>query len=103
MKPVIQFNEKNGDFGERTLRNRSALPMTDYSFHAASMARTGSRCLGSCRPSLRAISQDYFENEEPRSFAIEALVFGVMMMTVLPPLLNSANALMNLLSSIGTF
>lgn len=99
----MQFNEKNSEFSERTVRSYSARPLTDYSFQAASMAKIGSRCLSSCRPSLRAISQDYFENEEPRSFASEALLFSVMMLAVLPPILNSANALMNLLRSMGTF
>ena len=103
MKPTTQFNEKNGKFGEREVRSCSALPLTDYSFRAGSMGKAGGRCLNSCRPSLRAISQDYFENEEPRNFAREAALFGVMMLAVLPPLLNSASALMNLLRSLGTF
>ena len=103
MKPTIQLNLKNGEFSERAARRSVILPPTDYSYHAASIGKTSNRCLSSCRPSLRAISQDYFENEEPRSFASEALLFSVMMITVLPPLLNSASALMNLLRSMGTF
>jgi hypothetical protein len=102
MKPTIQFIQKNGESSERS-RSCSAFPLTDYSYHAASMAKTGSRCFGSCRPSLRAISQDYFETEEPRSFASEALLFTVMMTTAILPILNSASALMHLLRSLGTF
>ena len=104
MKPTIQFNDKSsGDFGERVSRKRSALPKTDYSYHAASMAKSGSRCFGTCRPSLRSISRNYFETEEPRNFLSEAALFSVLGLTAALPILNSVTALMNLLGSIAIF
>lgn len=103
MKPTNQFNEKCGEFSARALRCGSALPITDYSYQAASLAKTGTRCLSSCRPSFRSISQDYFENEEPRSLVSEAAFFSVMMMTASLLILNSAGALVNVLRAIGTF
>ena len=103
MKPTIQFNEKSRrDFSDRESCKGSALPKTDYSFQAASVANGGSRCFGSCRPSFRAISQDYFKNEAPRSFASEAAFFSVIVMTSALPILNSASALVHLVRSIGT-
>jgi hypothetical protein len=103
MKPTIQFNEKSCcDFSERESRKGFVLPRTDYSFQAASVAKGGSRCLGSCRPSFRAISQDYFENEARRSFAGEAVLFSVIVVTAAVPILSSATALVHLVRSIGT-
>ena len=102
MKPTIQFSEKSrGDFRERESRKSSAFPKTDYSFQAASVAN-GSRCLGSCRSSFRAISQEYFENEAPRSFASEAALFVVIVMTAALPIVNSASALVHLVRSFAT-
>jgi hypothetical protein len=103
MKPTIQFNEKSHrDFGDREPRKGSALPQIDYSFQAASVAKGGGRCFGSCRPSFRAISQDYFKNEARRSFVSEAALFSVIVMTSALPILNSASALVHLVRSIGT-
>jgi hypothetical protein len=98
MKPTIQFNEKSG---ERESRRGFMLPKTDYNLQAGSMANAGSRCFGSCRQSFRAISRDYFENEARRSFAGEALLFGVMVMTAAMPILNSAREMAQLVRSFG--
>jgi hypothetical protein len=103
MKPTIQFHEKSrGDFLERESRKGSALPKTDYSFQAPSVAKGGSRCFGSCQSSFRAISQEYFENEAPRSFASEAALFVVIVMTAALPIINSASALVHLVRSFAT-
>ena len=101
MKPTIQFNEKSRrDLSDRAFRKGSLLPKTDYNFQAAS-ATNGGRCFGARRPSFRAISQDYFKNEEPRSFAGEAALFVVIVMTAALPIINSASALMHLVRSFA--
>jgi hypothetical protein len=103
MKPTIQFHAKSrGDFRERESRKGSALPKTDYSFQVASVANGSSRCFGSCRSSFRAISQEYFENEAPRSFASEAALFVVIVMTAALPIVNSMTALAHLVRSVAT-
>jgi hypothetical protein len=103
MKPTIQFNEKSRrDLGDRESRQGSALPKTDYSFQTASVANGGGRCFGVCRPSFRAISQDYFKNEAPRSFAGEAALFSVIVVTAALPILNSVSALVHLVRSFAT-
>ncbi len=69
MKPTIQFNEKSRrDLCDRDFREGSALPKTDYSFQASSLANGGGRCFGSRQPSFRSISQDYFKYEAPHHF-----------------------------------
>jgi hypothetical protein len=99
MKPTIQFNEKSRrDLNDRELRQGSPLPKTDYSFQAAA---GGGRCFGAPRPSFRAISQEYFKNEEPRSFAGEAALFVVIVVTAALPIISSASALLHLVHSFA--
>jgi hypothetical protein len=102
MKPTIQFNEKSRrDLNDREFRKGSLLPKTDCSFQAASMTNGGGRCFDTRRPSFRAISQDYFKKEEPRSFAGEAALFVVIVMTAALPIINSASALLHLVRSFA--
>jgi hypothetical protein len=92
MKPTTQLNTRRGP----------RLPKTDYSFQSPSAANMdGGRCFGSRRPSIRAISQDYFKNEAPHSFATEAALFGVIVLTAAVPLINSASALVHLVRSFA--
>jgi hypothetical protein len=90
MKPTIQLNT----------RRVPRLPKTDYSYQAP-LASMGGRCFGSPKPSIRAISQDYFKNEAPHSFATEAALFGVIVLTAAVPLINSASALVHLVRSFA--
>ena len=101
MKPTIQFNEKRSR-DHRDSRRGSAFPKTDYSLQAASLNHGGGRCFGARRPSFRSISQDYFKNEAPHSFAGEAALFSVIVMTAALPILNSVSALVHLVRSFGT-
>ena len=103
MKPSIQINETSRrDFCDRDFREGSALPKTDYSFQAASVANGGGRCFGSRRPSFRSISQDYFKNEVRHSFAGEAAFFSVIVVTAAVPIISSVNALFHLVRAFGT-
>jgi hypothetical protein len=103
MKPTIQFNEKSRrDLRDRESRRGSAFPKADYSFQAGSMANGGGRCFGSSHPSFRSISQDYFKNEARRSFAGEAALFSVIVMTAAVPIISSVHALLQLVRSFGT-
>jgi hypothetical protein len=52
-------------------------------------------------PLFHGISQDYLTKEAPRHFACEAVVFWVIMMAAVPPLLNAANAVLELIRSSG--
>jgi len=102
MKPAIQFNQKSRrDCEGHKSCQGSALPKTDYSFQAGSIA-DGGRCFGTCRTSFRAISQDYFRIEAPRSFVSEAALFSVIVLTAALPILSSASALVHLVRSLGT-
>lgn len=91
MKPTFQLNTPRGP----------RLPKTDYSYQASSAANMGGRCFGSRRPSFRAISQDYFKNEAPRSFAAEAALFSVIVMTAAVSVISSASGLVHMVRSFA--
>jgi hypothetical protein len=52
-------------------------------------------------PLFHEISQDYLTKEAPQHFACEAVVFWVIMMAAAPLLLNTANAVLELIRSSG--
>ena len=52
-------------------------------------------------PLFHRISQDYLIKEAPQQFACEAVVFWVIMMAAATPLLNAANAVLELIRSTG--
>ncbi len=53
------------------------------------------------KPLFHGISQDYLIKEAPQQFACEAIVFWVIMMAAAPPLVNAANAVLELIRSSG--
>jgi hypothetical protein len=91
MKPTIQLNTRRGP----------KFPKTDYSYQASSISSMGGRCFGSRRPSIRAISQDYFKNEARQSFVTEAALFSVIVITAAVSLINSAAGLVHLVRSFA--
>ena len=91
MKPTIQFNTRRGP----------RLPKTDYAYHASSVASMGGRCFGSPRPSFRSISKDYFKYEARQSFATEAALFSVIVMTAAVSLISSVAGMVHLVRAFA--
>ncbi len=53
------------------------------------------------KPLFHRINQDYLIKEAPQHFACEAVMFWVIMMAAATPLLNAANAALELIRSSG--
>ncbi|MFL6585155.1 MAG: hypothetical protein ACJ8KU_11640 [Chthoniobacterales bacterium] len=81
-------------------RGRGAMPRIEYSFQADSRHDFGPRA-GKSQPSFRDLSGGYFNYEAPRAFATEAALFGVILLTVIVPLINSASAVMDLVRAFN--
>jgi len=90
MKPTFQLNTRRGP----------RLPKTDYAYQAPSAGMDG-RYFGSRGPSFRAISQDYFKNEARHTFATEAALFSVIVMTAAVSVISSAAGLVHLVRSFA--
>lgn len=91
MKPTIQFNTRRGP----------RLPQTDYAYQASPVANMGGRCFGSPRPSFRSISKDYFRYEARQSFATEAALFSVIVMTAAVSLISSVAGMVHLVRAFA--
>ena len=83
--------------------NLTKYPKTDYNYNADTLAGLNSRCAKrvATAHSFREISEDYFKNEEPRSYVSEAALFAVIVMTVAVALASNVNALHHFVRAIG--
>ena len=92
MKPTFQINQNrtiNDSLVPRRLGSISS--RVDYNFQSTT-ADFG-RCHGHGAPSFRALSSDYFANEARAHFAMEAFVFGVMIVTAAVPVIAGLRGL----------
>ena len=93
MKPSLQFIHTNrrAEIPPSTQKGPS-LPRTDYYFQAPSADFSGSRH-GKGKPSFRGISANYFNSEARSHFAVEALLFGVIVLTAAVPIIEGVRGL----------
>lgn len=81
--------------------NGQTLPKIAHHFQASNVS-------GSCgtpakfeHPAFRDISKDYFADEAPRGFAVEAALFAALIATALLPIVNTVQAVATLIHHIG--
>jgi hypothetical protein len=92
MKPIPQNLES------RSRRAGLAMPKIDCAFRSSSIDDFRPRG-GKVR--YRDLSGGYFKYEAPRAFATEAALFGVILLTVIVPLINSASAVMHMVRAFS--
>lgn len=88
MKPTLTKNSSGKEF-----------PLLDYNYHSVALDGCNGHCLRP--PSLRSISREYFDKEAHRSFAAEAALFGIMIVTAAVPIVSSAFAVLELCRSVA--
>ena len=74
------------------------MPKIDCAFRPSSIDDFGGR---GKTIRFRDLSGGYFNDEAPRAFASEAVVFGAILLTVVVPLINSASAVMDLVRAFS--
>lgn len=55
------------------------------------------------RPAFFQLSSDYFANEAPRGFAVEAVIFSALIFTAVLPIVNGVQAMVALAHNISLF
>ena len=86
----------------RASRNGRTFPPTDHSYQSATLLGTcGTPVKFHRGPSFFRISSDYFAEEEPRGFAVDAGVFAALFLVALLPIVNSVQAVATLIHSLG--
>ena len=98
MKPSSTPNRsRNGS--DRSARR---FPITDCDYQAPSyIDRSGGHCANVPAPSFLNISRDYFRNEARYTFASEAALFALIMVTAALAIASGAAAAIDFLRALG--
>lgn len=97
MKPSLKNFSKRSE-----LTGKSALPLTDYSYHAAVIPNFRGGRIRPSLPSFRSISGEYFRNEARGEFRLELIAFAAIAITAVIPILSNAQALADFLRASGS-
>src|SRR5260221_6892076 len=97
----IQQVDRRHESDPRALRHGQTFPQTEQNYQS-------SQLLGACgtpakfrEPAFFEISNRYFAEEAPRSFAVDAGVFAALILTAMLPIVNGVEAVSTLLQSLG--
>ena len=102
MKPTPHLPSHNARRGSRAVAyRRAAFPATDYNYHPGSTRDYSGRGNGDHRPSIRAISREYFAVDARQTFATEATLFGLIVAIVAVPVIEGARGLLQFVQATG--
>ena len=85
----------------RGSRDDSRFPQVEQHYQSATLHGGCGTSAKFSRPSLFRFSNDYFAEEAQRNFAVDAAIFGALIVTVLLPIVNGAEAIAGLARSLG--
>jgi hypothetical protein len=71
-------------------------PLVDCNYRPMTLDGYRGRCIKTGRPRFRNISREYFQNEAPHDFLIEAVCFVVLVLTAAVPMVSATNAVVEL-------
>jgi hypothetical protein len=98
MKPSSSLNRSR----DGSVRFARRFPITDCDYQAPSyIDRSGGHCANIPTPSFRNISRDYFRNEARYTFASEAALFVLIMVTAALAIASGAAAAIDFLRALG--
>jgi hypothetical protein len=103
MTPLILNQSKRHQDDQRPADAAKNFPQINQNYHNPTL-------VGGCgtpakfrHPAFFEISDKYFADEAPRSFAVETAVFAALILTALLPIVNSAQAIAALVQSATLF
>lgn len=88
---------------QRTVRNGRRFPQIEAHLQASTLTGGCGASAKFERASFYKISNEYFAEEAPRSFAVEAAVFGALIAVALFPIVNGVQAVAALIHTIALF
>ena len=98
---IITANRRN-ESEPRPARNGRTFPQIDQAYQNVTLRGScGTPAKFSREPSFFQISNEYFAEEAPRSFVVDAGVFAVLMLAALLPIANGVQAVATLIHSVG--
>ena len=86
---------------QRPLRTARSFPQVDHNFQGSCLSRSCGAPAKFHSPAFNEISKDYFAEEAPRGFAVDAAVFAALIATAALPIINSVQAVAALIHTAG--
>ena len=99
--PQILDLKQRHESDARASRHGRSFPQTDHHYQTCKMPGGCGEPVNFQGPAFFKISNDYFAEEEPRSFAIEAGIFAALLLTAILPIVNGVEAVATLIHSLG--
>jgi len=105
MKPTILTicNASRRDSFNPATRSRRVSPIANYNYHSGTFESFSANCGRTSVRSFWNITGDYLKNEARHDFLGEAALFAVVVVTAFLPLISNADALMELVRTIGNY
>jgi hypothetical protein len=100
--PQVRNLSQRHESDPRASRNGRSFPQTDQSYQSATLLGTcGTPAKFRRGASFFRISDEYFAEEAPRGFAVDAGIFTALMFAAVLPIVNSLQAVATLIHSLG--
>jgi hypothetical protein len=99
--PQILDRKERPSSDLRASRHGRTFPQTDHNYQSSTLPGSCGQPVKFHGPAFFEISNHYFADEEPRSFAAEAGVFAALIVTAALPIVNSVQAVATLIHHIG--
>lgn len=102
MKTTLQTSElkQRHDSEPRAARRARSFPQTDHHYQSCRLSGGCGEPAKFDRSPFFQISNEYFADEAPRSFAVDAAVFSALVLTTILPIVNSVQAVATLLHHV---
>jgi len=103
MKTTIEILDlkQRHESDRRASRQERNFPHTEQHYQSCQLTGNCGEPVKFQEPSFFKISNNYFADEAPRGFAVDAGVFSALMLAVLLPIVNSLQAVATLIHYVG--
>ena len=99
---ILEFNRRH-ESDPRNSRGGRNFPHTDQNYRNSKLHGACGTPVKVHHPAFFEISNEYFAEEAPRAWAMDAGVFGALILTAMLPIVNGVQAIATLIHSVGVF
>ena len=99
---ILEFNRRH-ESDPRNSRGSRNFPHTDQNYRSSKLHGACGTPAKFHHPAFFEISNEYFAEEAPRGSAMDAGVFGALILAAMLPIANGVQAIATLIQSVGVF
>ena len=97
---ILEFNRRH-ESDPRNSRGGRNFPHTDQNYRSSKLHGACGTSAKFHHPAFFEISNEYFAEEAPRGSAMDAGVFGALILATMLPIVNGVQAVATLIHSVG--